>query len=303
MEEYGQLPVWGWGSQKYSSGHQAVDIGFFSKNNSDAVVAAWSGTVVYQGQACDVIGGKRYYPTVVIMQHEASDATYYTRYWHLASTTCSNGQAIAQGQQIGVRGNTGYSFGKHLHFEVKRVAKGMTYQQTLNQGWNYGNVNPANYIYVFPGQRWENGNDFDLPTKPTIVKPVPVTRDTTKHQVEVLINNLRVRDANNAYYCLCPTGIYNVISQATKTIGGTNYLCNEIESGKWIATDAEWTKDLPIEDKDAIIKRLAAEVADLTTKVTTLTAQEVEKDKKITELTSGLTDVNAKITKVKEILA
>jgi len=43
----------------------------------------------------------------------------YTLYGHLSSVNVSNGQTVSKGQVIGYSGNTGNSYGAHLHFEVK----------------------------------------------------------------------------------------------------------------------------------------------------------------------------------------
>lgn len=42
----------------------------------------------------------------------------YSLYAHLRSRSVSTGDTVAGGDDIGVVGNTGYSFGAHLHFEV-----------------------------------------------------------------------------------------------------------------------------------------------------------------------------------------
>lgn len=41
-------------------------------------------------------------------------------YCHLASRSVQVGDMIKKGQRIGIMGNTGYSLGAHLHFEVRK---------------------------------------------------------------------------------------------------------------------------------------------------------------------------------------
>lgn len=49
------------------------------------------------------------------------DNGYYTLYGHMAYNTVrvSVGQRVSKGEILGYMGNTGYSFGGHLHFEVR----------------------------------------------------------------------------------------------------------------------------------------------------------------------------------------
>lgn len=54
-----------------------------------------------------------------------------TKYMHHSALSVSAGQTVSQGQQIGVTGNTGQSFGIHLHFQVEVSGRA---------------VNPRNYL-------------------------------------------------------------------------------------------------------------------------------------------------------------
>ena len=49
---------------------------------------------------------------------------YYLFFCHLANRNVRAGQTVAKGQVIGTEGQTGYSFGSHLHFEVRRKRDG-----------------------------------------------------------------------------------------------------------------------------------------------------------------------------------
>lgn len=45
---------------------------------------------------------------------------HYHYYCHMASRSVAKGQTVKAGEKLGVMGSTGYSFGAHLHFEVRR---------------------------------------------------------------------------------------------------------------------------------------------------------------------------------------
>ena len=76
-------------------------------------------------------------------------------YCHLASRAVETGQVVKAGQYIGEQGHTGYSFGDHLHFEVR-------------QGAN--DINAAGYLGV---QNVAGNRYYSLPTpKPDYIAMV-----------------------------------------------------------------------------------------------------------------------------------
>lgn len=76
---------------------------------------------------------------VVVNHGSIGGRTIWSLYAHMASLSVVQGQTVAGGQQIGVIGNTGYSSGTHLHFEViyngqrLNTSVGGGYERTL--GW------------------------------------------------------------------------------------------------------------------------------------------------------------------------
>lgn len=93
-----QYPVW------Y---HMAVDI---QNPSAPPVIASDTGTVTYAG--CLGYG----YGCHVIVNHANG---FETLYGHLSSIGVTAGEAVTQGQSLGVMGCTGLCTGTHLHFEIR----------------------------------------------------------------------------------------------------------------------------------------------------------------------------------------
>ena len=92
---------WRWGRH-----HDGMDMG--CRTGTD-VLAADGGTVI---QAGPYYG----YGNLVIIDHENGIQTYYA---HNSSLLVSVGDKVFQGQHIAEAGNTGHSYGSHIHFGVK----------------------------------------------------------------------------------------------------------------------------------------------------------------------------------------
>lgn len=102
-------------SQPYKSTHKGIDL---AAPKGRDVVAVADGTVV-------CAGGKGHnwdwsYGNEVAIYHGNGN---YTNYAHLSKICVKVGQKVFAGQKIGEVGNTGRSFGNHLHFEVHKGAK------------------------------------------------------------------------------------------------------------------------------------------------------------------------------------
>ena len=90
--------------------HYGTDI---AKSGGCNVVAAQSGKVISSGWS------NYGYGNYVQIDHGKKDGVrYVTLYAHLKSRNVKVGDYVTKGQKIGYMGNTGFSTGTHLHFEI-----------------------------------------------------------------------------------------------------------------------------------------------------------------------------------------
>ena len=104
--------------------HNGIDICRGSSSYGATVVAVKAGTVTTAYHS-GYNGGFGLY---VVIDHGDGVKTYYA---HLSAVNVNVGDYVTQGSKIGAIGNTGYSFGAHLHFGLM-----------INGGW----VNPMNHL-------------------------------------------------------------------------------------------------------------------------------------------------------------
>lgn len=80
------------------------------------------------------------YGNCVIVSHGTINGNdMYSVYGHLDYISVSEGQQVGQGQKLGGGGDTGYSFGAHLHFEIRE-----SYDKEA------GAVDPEKYVAKLP---------------------------------------------------------------------------------------------------------------------------------------------------------
>lgn len=105
----------------YGGSHGGIDL-VKKTNELDTIIAHSPGTVVMvqKGYSNDTgATGNASYGNLVKIKHTNG---YFTLYAHLDSVSINTGDVVAKGQTIGTMGNTGNSYGAHLHFEVRNVS-------------------------------------------------------------------------------------------------------------------------------------------------------------------------------------
>ncbi|MBN2502526.1 MAG: peptidoglycan DD-metalloendopeptidase family protein [Anaerolineales bacterium] len=100
--------------------HPAIDI---AGSEGNAVFASDGGVVVFAGESSFGYGN------LIVIDHGTG---WQSAYAHLQTVNVLCGQSVTQGTVIGTVGNTGNSYGAHLHFELRSDL--------------YGKINPLDYL-------------------------------------------------------------------------------------------------------------------------------------------------------------
>lgn len=104
--------------QQFGRWHRGLDIARYGNAEGHEIVAAADGTVVYTNRY-DTWGGG--YGLYAMIDHGYDDEgrRILTIYSHCSSVSVYEGLEVKAGDTIGYIGNTGNSYGAHLHFEVQ----------------------------------------------------------------------------------------------------------------------------------------------------------------------------------------
>ncbi|MGL4972562.1 MAG: murein hydrolase activator EnvC family protein [Culicoidibacterales bacterium] len=115
--------------------HLGVDYG---AAEGTPVVAVTDGVVIQASYGDN--GG---YGNMIVISHNVNGTPMVSIYGHLSSISVSAGQTISGGEYIGAVGNTGQSFGAHLHIEL---LVGINYMPAGREERQSYTVNPAIYF-------------------------------------------------------------------------------------------------------------------------------------------------------------
>ena len=96
--------------------HRGIDLVGLDEDN--IVCAVEPGKVIQSRIITDRSNRTWEWGNYVAIRHSDGTTAYYC---HLDSRSAAVGQKVLAGQKIGVMGNTGRSFGAHLHFEIRNI--------------------------------------------------------------------------------------------------------------------------------------------------------------------------------------
>ena len=152
-----------WGREREGTKrHRGVDIGpVESGRDGDPILAAAAGEVfqIIDDNVCGKGVFIQHPLSISIAAASDNNNSVRTRYCHLSEVHVSEGDSVAKGEVIGAMGNTGRSFGTHLHYEVydggQKNLKEIT--SAWEGGWSTlsngavidttGTTDPALYLY------------------------------------------------------------------------------------------------------------------------------------------------------------
>ena len=108
-------------------GHNGVDLGYRANEEENKVFANCKGTVV---EVVDGLGnlkgstGVKSWGNYVLIKHGNG---YHSRYAHLRSgILVKKGQEVDENTQLGIIGDSGNAYGRHLHFEISTAYSSTT---------------------------------------------------------------------------------------------------------------------------------------------------------------------------------
>ena len=123
-------------TQHYGNGHKGVDLGYSKDEDKNIVYSNCLGTVVeivdkYTNDT--KAKGAKSWGNYVLVKHPNG---YYSRYAHLkkGSISVKVNQTVDEKTPLGIIGDSGRAFGRHLHFEVAKGYSSLT------------RINPEGYL-------------------------------------------------------------------------------------------------------------------------------------------------------------
>lgn len=142
-------------TQEFGNGHSGIDI-VGAGRTTDYIIAHSDGKVIfcqkgYRNNKGST--GNASYGNCVKIQHANGYATLYA---HLDTVNVSLNQTVKQGQVIGYMGNSGNSYGAHLHFEVWKNGVRINPKPYIDGNLKGNVINNGGYTGIITYQAYTN---------------------------------------------------------------------------------------------------------------------------------------------------
>ncbi len=178
--------------------HYGVDVKVYT---GDTIYAAFDGKariVRYEGKG---------YGKYIVLRHDNGLETYYA---HLSKQFVEVGEEVKSGQPIGLGGNTGRSYGSHLHFETRFLGKPINPEFLFD----FPNQDVTADYYVFRSGKKSQNNSLLL-----------ANNTTPKHEQYFANNTNTPKQTSSGRYYKVRKGdsLYVIANRLGLTI---NQLCN-----------------------------------------------------------------------------
>ena len=220
-------------TKKYNSlTHKGIDLVKYKGQTSD-IIAHSKGKVVWvqKGKKNDTKStGNASYGNCVKIKH---DNGYYTLYAHLKSVSVKLNDTVEKGQIIGYMGNTGNSYGAHLHFEVRNT-KDIRINPTPYIDADLPNENIISYqVYDNKKNKWlspvKSGTNDYAGNKGNGISGVKIEKLTYQAHDKIKNKWLTKVIGNNDYAGNLPNDI-----DAIRIWGSNGYRVYDNVSKKWL---------------------------------------------------------------------
>lgn len=275
--------------------HNGLDLGWLAKtgNKYQPIYACQEGVVVAKFSNSSV-------GNAIVLEHcYGQGLKRWTGYIHMHKPSPLNvGARVQQGQQLGIMGNTGKSYGNHLHLYVTQITSARYTWENMRANV----VDPLPLLYCDKKRSYIFAEDYKPKwIQDVLIYPEPVARDESKHQVRINSDTriIRVGPSINAirYDDLCKRGIYNVLEQ----VSADGYKWSKIKENYWVATMKGDNEYQPVSDYRRLYQQAKEQVDTLAKDLKAVQKQRDDISKEKNELATLMTKTNDKLEKAKKI--
>ena len=225
-------------SSSYGSDHTGIDI---HSDGNDTIYAAKAGVVEKTADSCEHVSyGKacEHYSTYgnyIRIKHSDGTKAYYGHLF-LGSLLVKEGDSVKKGQAIAKMGSSGYSTGKHLHFELRNSSGSRINVNPTSKG---GKITYSYSGYITCSHNYTDSSPY-VCTKCKAWKSSSLESKTTLSDVQYKVINSDAVDRAGPYGNCRLVNEYssgNVVTAVQKIVNGYGNTWYKLSNGYYIFGD------------------------------------------------------------------